>query len=104
MDGARLQTALKCAVELFFGPNEARTASTQRERRTYTQGVAKLLRDLFTLEVARCDLGRSVRNLNLVEQVFELVAVFGDVDGLDVDTDDLHSVLFPEALLISLNA
>ena len=71
VNGARLQSALQRVVKLFFGPHEARAASAQRERSAHAERVAEFLGNLLALEVARANFGRRIRNLNLVEQVFE---------------------------------
>ena len=104
VNGAGLEPALQGGIKLFFVPNKTGAAAPKGKGGPNAKRIAKLLRDFFALEVARSNLSRSAGNVNLLEQVFELLSVFGDVDGLNVYPDDLNPVLLPDSLLVGLDA
>ena len=104
VDGTQVQPAGQCLVEISGVVNDARTGSSQRIARSNAQRETELLSSLLAFEETfGCGLRRH-GNAHGFHQITESLAVFGDLNGINIHPDHAHIVLFPNAHFIALDA
>jgi len=85
------------AVKVFFFPDEASARTAKGVGRAYDEGKADFLSRFFAFEEGIGDVRRGYFHAQLLDVGFEGLAVFGQLDGLQVYAYEFDSVLFPQS-------
>ena len=74
-------------IKLFGSINKCSTRTTKGKRRTNYEWEAEFLSDFFSFQKRSCNFSWSYRNVDSLQQLFELFAIFCNVDCININTD-----------------
>src|SRR5687768_13635795 len=104
MDWRGVKSAVKGIVKVFGGFNKAATRSAEGIGGTYYERKTDFLSDFFSHQERSRRRAFADADAKLIHLEPELFTVFSSLYGKDVDADDSHAIVLPDACFFTINA
>src|SRR5688572_4925533 len=104
MDGRGMQTAVKGLIKFFRVIYKSTTGTTQRIRRADNERESNVLGYFLSLKKGSSCTSHTNAYTQFQHFQAEFFAVFGSLDGFNINANDPHTEVLPDAGLIAFNA
>src|SRR5438552_19111129 len=97
MYGRSVESTVQCFIKIFGSIYKSVSCSTKCITRTDNESESYFLRNLFSLQERSSRGAFTHHHIQLVHFETEFLPVFSSFNCLNINTDDLHAVMLPQA-------